>query len=154
LATFFVATTGADNPAGGGPAAPFRSIQFAVNRAVSGDTIQVAAGSYTYNPATDVTSGNFGTTAVVAVVNKQLTIRGGFSTADWNTYNPAANPDYHRGEQPVPGRPPRRTGAADGADPRRVHGGPRARPPRDPRRRPAHRFGGGVYVNMAVANLA
>jgi len=93
LATLFVATTGSDANAGG-PAAPFASIQHAVTRASSGDVIKVAAGSYGYNQAADAEGGytrNFGTTSVVTLINKQVAIFGGYTTADWNTYNPGGN---------------------------------------------------------------
>lgn len=155
LTTFFVAISGADDPAGGGTAAPFRSIQFAVNRAVSGDVIKVASGSYGYNPAGDVTSRDFGTTAVVAMFNKQLTIQGGFTTADWNTYDPAANSTVIDGEDRVRGvlvvglsGPTALTlqgvtvtrGIARGIPAR---GGDEA----------INAFGGGMFVDVAVANL-
>jgi hypothetical protein len=104
LTTYFVATTGADVTGGGSQAAPFRSIQFAVTKAAAtGDTIKVAAGSYVYNLAADNYSQDFRRTAVIAVFEKQLTILGGFTTADWNSYNPAVNQtildgtDLHRG---------------------------------------------------------
>lgn len=98
LTTWFVAPGGSDSAAGTA-AAPFRSIQTAVNRAAaSGDAIKIAAGSYTYNPAADVTSQGFGVAAVVELHQKQLFIQGGFSTADWETYNPEANRTVIDGE--------------------------------------------------------
>ena len=92
-ATWYVAPSGTDQAGfGTNPNHPFASIQLAVNSAASGDVIEVAAGKYGYNAAQDLTTANFGTTGVVAVFDKQLTILGGFSTSNWTTANPAANP--------------------------------------------------------------
>src|SRR5947207_1986153 len=52
-ANWFVSTLGVDDPAHGGQGAPFRTIQYAVNQAASGDRIHVAQGVYGYNPAAD-----------------------------------------------------------------------------------------------------
>jgi hypothetical protein len=69
---------GNDSTGNGTAAAPFKSIQKAVNTANSGDTIQVAGGVYTYNAAQDQTSQFFGFSSVVFIPNKSLTIIGGF----------------------------------------------------------------------------
>ena len=53
---------------------PCGSIQYAVNRAVSGDVILVAAGSYTYDVGIDPCPSDH--TAVVCIENMSLTIRG------------------------------------------------------------------------------
>jgi hypothetical protein len=75
---------------------PCKSIQFAVNKSVSGDVILVAAGTYSYNSAADVCStssyGNIKPGSVVCFVDKSLTILGGYSSADWSVSNPTANP--------------------------------------------------------------
>jgi hypothetical protein len=68
----FVSTLGTDASGFGSQGAPFRSIQFAVNVAQSGDRIHVAGGTYGYNPAADVfgsgtLSGFLGVGAVVIV---------------------------------------------------------------------------------------
>jgi len=89
--TFRVATSGSDTSSCGSTSAPCQSIQYAVNRAASGDTILVAGGTYTYKASVDTCS--FLTTrAVVCFVDKHLTIRGGFSTSNWITPDPIANP--------------------------------------------------------------
>jgi hypothetical protein len=99
-ATYFVSPAGADVAGGGGAANPFRSIQYAVNRAApTGDTIQVAAGAYTYNAAADTTAAQLGTTAVVVVFNKQLIIKGGYNAANWAAApDPVANPTVIDGQ--------------------------------------------------------
>jgi hypothetical protein len=71
--------------------APCRSLQYAVNKAVSGDNIFVAGGTYTYNAAND-TCTFLTTRAVVCVVNKTLRVVGGFSTSNWAVPVPGLNP--------------------------------------------------------------
>ncbi|MCC6421119.1 MAG: hypothetical protein IT429_23020 [Gemmataceae bacterium] len=77
-ANFFVSTQGIDAPDRGSQATPFRTIQFAVNQAHSGDRLHVAQGVYGYNPAADQLSGFLGVTAAVTVFDKSLEIFGGF----------------------------------------------------------------------------
>src|SRR3974390_1841435 len=91
--TWYVATTGADS-ASGAINAPWGSIQHAINNAQSGDTILLAGGGYGFNSAEDKFSSGFGTTAVAFVLNKQLTILGGYSTSNWSTPNATANPTF------------------------------------------------------------
>lgn len=94
LATLYVATTGSDSSPSGNPTLPFRSIQHAVTLANSGDTIKVAAGTYGYSASADQEgryTQNFGTSTVFTLINKQLSILGGYRTSDWNAYNPTAN---------------------------------------------------------------
>ncbi len=70
----------------------YSSIQAAVDAAHPGDTIKVAQGAYRdvhYIPAMGTSI--FTPTQVVAV-NKNLTIRGGYTTTDWNTPDPQAHP--------------------------------------------------------------
>ncbi len=91
-AIWHVAPTGADNVSCGSEALPCRSIQYAVNRAPSGDTILVAAGTYIFNASADPCIGyGFGTTGIVCVVNKSLSILGGYTTTDWITQDPSRN---------------------------------------------------------------
>jgi uncharacterized repeat protein (TIGR01451 family) len=59
----------------------YASVQDAVHYASSGDEIRVATGVYTTNGQ-----------AQVVYVYKTVTIRGGYTTADWNTPDPDANP--------------------------------------------------------------
>lgn len=81
------------------PNTPCRTIQRAVNQAASGDTILVAAARYTYagadNPCDQYLGG---LKAVVCIINKELTLRGGFSTGNWNWSDPIANPTIIDGE--------------------------------------------------------
>lgn len=89
--TIRVAPSGSDTSSCGSASAPCQSIQYAANRAVIGDTILVAAGTYYYRSSADTCS--FLTTrAVVCFVDKHLTILGGYTTSNWSAPNPTANP--------------------------------------------------------------
>jgi hypothetical protein len=68
----------------------------AVNEAASGDTILVAAGTYTFDPALDVCPTSL--TAVVCVKNRDLTIKGGYSSDNWLSANPQTNVTIIDGE--------------------------------------------------------
>ena len=86
------APTGVDNVSCGSEALPCRSIQYPVNRAANGDTILVASGTYVFNAAADPCIGyGFGTTGIVCVVNKSLSIYGGYTSTNWITADPARN---------------------------------------------------------------
>ncbi len=101
LAVFTVAPNGNDGSGSGTAMAPFRTIQHAVNAAAdAGDTILVAAGSYTYDASQDtVNVQRTGTTNVVSVFNKQVNIYGGYTTANGFTVaNPTANPTVIDGQ--------------------------------------------------------
>jgi hypothetical protein len=86
------------------PSLPCKTIQRAVNLAQMGDTILVQAGTYTYagtdNPC-DIYLG--GVKAVVCVVNKQLTLRGGYANGDWSIPDPVANSTIIDGENRLRG---------------------------------------------------
>ena len=69
----------------GPPACDYTSVQAAVDAASPGDVIKVAAGTYT-----DIHQ-RAGITQVV-YISKTVTIRGGYTTADWTTADPVANP--------------------------------------------------------------
>ena len=69
----------------GPPTCDYASVQAAVDVASPGDIIKVAAGTYT-----DIHQ-RAGITQVV-YISKTVTIRGGYTTADWATPDPAANP--------------------------------------------------------------
>ncbi len=88
--TIRVATTGADAAGCGSEAQPCQSIQYAVNQAVSGDVILVAKGTYTYNSSNDPCGFTI-THSVVCWTDKQLTINGGYTTANWSTADPVNN---------------------------------------------------------------
>jgi hypothetical protein len=58
----------------------------------------LAAGVYLFNPDADICSDPLGVTAVVCVINKALTIRGGYANGDWTQANPVANPTLINGQ--------------------------------------------------------
>jgi hypothetical protein len=90
-ANWFVSTLGVDDLAHGSPGAPFRSIQFAINVAQSGDRIHVAQGTYGYNPGADQLSGFLHVNpAVLMIYDKSLQIFGGFDNS-FTTWAPATN---------------------------------------------------------------
>jgi len=83
----YVATTGSDVNEEDciNPAFPCGTVQYAVDVAGDDDVIKVAAGTYT-----DVNS--YGGLAQVVYLSKTLTVRGGYTTTDWTTADPVANP--------------------------------------------------------------
>jgi hypothetical protein len=89
--TYAVALTGSDAPGCGAPDAPCRTIQFVLDELVPPGgvgTIKVAAGTYD-----DVRSCNVGSIAnqtVVCIINRHITLRGGFVPPDWDT--PSSDP--------------------------------------------------------------
>ena len=100
-----VAPGGTDAPGCGFATSPCRTIQYAVNLAESGNTIKVADGTYTYSGDTPHDDCSLLSTRppVVCVLNKHLTLVGGYSINNWTTSDPAANPtiidgqDWYRG---------------------------------------------------------
>lgn len=80
-----VATTGEDIPLCGTEEDPCRTVQYAVDQALPGDEIRVAAGTYT-------DMDNLGDLRQIVYLEKSLTIRGGYTTANWTTPDPGANP--------------------------------------------------------------
>jgi hypothetical protein len=77
----------------GGVMPCYPSAQPAVDAAQAGDEIRVATGVYTDVSArrrSDVFT--TGVVSQVLYITKTLTIRGGYTTEDWTTSNPAANP--------------------------------------------------------------
>ena len=80
----YVAPTGVDS-ASCTVSAPCRTIQQAITNTATGDEIRVAAG--TYNQVNTL-----GTYPQVVYLNKSVTLMGGFTTANWVTPDPVANP--------------------------------------------------------------
>jgi hypothetical protein len=82
--TIRVAGNGVNANTCGGEANPCRDIQYAVDRAATGDTVLVAAGVYTRNASLNPCP-FLVTQAVVCFFNKALTIRGGYSIYNWSS---------------------------------------------------------------------
>jgi hypothetical protein len=80
-----VATSGDDVPGCGSEAAPCRSVQYAVDEALPGDQIRVAAGLYTG------VNTHGGLTQTV-YLSKTLALRGGYTLTNWAEPDPEANP--------------------------------------------------------------
>ena len=93
-----VAPTGLDTVSCGEAGQPCRSIQYAANKASTGDTLLVAGGTYNFNSVTDACSPVVGDTAVLCFFNKALNIIGGFSPANWAASDPAGNPTIIDGQ--------------------------------------------------------
>ena len=94
-----VATTGSDAPGCGGEASPCRTVQYAVDQAASGDEIRVAAGIYSEvrgRPSDDFIVG--GVLSQVVYLTKTTTLGGGYTTANWTTPDPNANPTILDGQ--------------------------------------------------------
>lgn len=90
--TRYVSAQGSDSGSCNDSSSPCRSIQYAVNKSSSGDTILVAGGTYTYNSSADTCSFlPSGGRSVVCIVDKTLTILGGYSTSNWSTPDIGSN---------------------------------------------------------------
>lgn len=72
----------------------YGSVQAAVDDAVPSDEIHVAAGTYTSVEGRPSPPGYEGSSVITQTVylTKTVTIRGGYSTSNWNTSDPEANP--------------------------------------------------------------
>ena len=96
-----VAPSGTDAAGCGSETLPCRTIQYAVDVAQSGDVIKVAAGTYTRSgtPALpDCRALSANANPVVCMVNKDLTILGGYSPDNWSQADPEANPTIIDGQ--------------------------------------------------------
>lgn len=70
----------------------YTSVQSAVNAANSGDVIKVAQGTYQdVHHIVSMDTAKFTATQMV-IINKQITLVGGYAASDWNTSNPVAHP--------------------------------------------------------------
>ncbi|MCK4724309.1 MAG: hypothetical protein KAT29_00830, partial [Anaerolineales bacterium] len=85
-----VAPSGSDTAGCGTDGLPCQTIQYAVNKVVSGDVILVASGTYTYRSSTN-NCGFLVTRAVVCFVDKHLTVLGGYTANDWTISDPVKN---------------------------------------------------------------
>lgn len=94
--TRYVSSGGSDSGNCSSSSTPCRSIQYAINQSISGDTILVAQGTYTYNQSIDPcpflknTSIGKDGSSVICIVDKTLTILGGYPTGNWQTANPTS----------------------------------------------------------------
>ncbi len=85
----FVAPTGIDNGNCTNLNSPCQTIQYAINQSSSGNVIYVASGRYTYKQSNDpcpfLVDNNIGKDgrAVACIVDKSLTILGGYTTSNW-----------------------------------------------------------------------
>lgn len=96
----YVAPLGSDAGACTSSAAPCRSIQYSVNQSASGDEIRLSGGTFAgaFSPASYDCNGDLHVDAVACIVNKQLTMRGGYAATDWTTADPWRNPTLIDGE--------------------------------------------------------
>ena len=80
-----VAISGEDTPGCGAEGDPCRTVQYAVDEALPGDEIRVATGTYTG-------TNSYGGLSQLVYLTRAVTIRGGFTTTNWTTPDPEANP--------------------------------------------------------------
>lgn len=78
----YVSTRGIDSGDCSSPTQPCRTIQYAVNKASNGDTIKVAQGVYKYDVLVDPCY-FLQTPAIVCVLDKSVSILGGYVDGQW-----------------------------------------------------------------------
>jgi uncharacterized repeat protein (TIGR01451 family) len=93
-ATRYVATSGVDTGDCSNNISPCRTVQYAVDIADEGNTIKVAAGVYTSTSSRSAPLGYSGPTVITQAVyiTKSLMLKGSYTTTNWITSNPNANP--------------------------------------------------------------
>lgn len=133
---------GSDGAGCGSEISPCATIQQAIGLASSGDTILVSEAVYTDNESCS------GSTAVVCVFQKELTILGGFSSGNWSLPDPSTHTTVIDGQDARRGVIVRRGGPSAGlpATSLRMEGftirrGEAVGSP--------HGFGGGLQANFA-----
>jgi uncharacterized repeat protein (TIGR01451 family) len=87
--TRYVAPGGLDNGDCSSSAAPCATVQYAVDAADSGDTIKIAAGTYTdihMRSRNDITT--TGVVTQVVYLSKTVAIQGGYATSNWDVPYP------------------------------------------------------------------
>lgn len=96
----YLSPSGTDAGACTSSASPCKSIQYAVNQSVTGDELRLSGGTFAgaFSPAAWDCNGDLHVDAVACIVNKQLTIRGGYAVTDWTTSDPGRNPTLIDGE--------------------------------------------------------
>ncbi len=77
--THYVAPTGTDSGDCSNSNTPCRTVQYALDQAGSGDTVKIAAGTYT------------GSGSQVVNIAKNITLIGGYAPPDWTNSSPQAN---------------------------------------------------------------
>jgi hypothetical protein len=95
-ATIHVSPGGSDTTSCGTTAAPCRNPDYAVNKAVSGDIVRVAGGTYLFANVMNV-CGGISIPSVICVIDRSVTIQGGYAAATW-IFDPAANPTVIDGQ--------------------------------------------------------
>src|SRR5262245_8631757 len=144
--TLYVSPSGTDSTTCGTTLEPCRNPDYAVKRAVAGDTILLAGGTYQLPGPANLCSAITTVRSVVCVVDKSLIIRGGYAPSTW-IFDPSANPtvidgqNLYRGVHVFSSAPNMRLAIADVTIRNGLAQGSGA-------------FGGGMNVDNAAVTLA